>query len=729
MTADEYAAMMDDVARHFLGEPNAALSQPRRGMLRWGCRGSLSVNTKRGVFSDFETGESGGVIDFVMLKGGYDRDAAKEWLKNFHNGGNGADIGNGKDPFADAGIECTYDYVDETGKLLSQVCRALPGNKPRFWQRRPAGHGGWIKNLDGVRRVLFRLPQLVEAVERGMTILLLEGEKDVLTAMRLGFAATCNPGGADKTGSKWRSEFSEFLRGANVELGPDNDDVGWAHVNAVGNKLTGIAKSIRVLKMPKGIKDLSEWADAGGTAEQLAKMVEEAPTWVPPSDTILGDGLIDEAKAAATAAEDAILEAVAKARPGIDRAKKRKQAATQLHVSPRDIDEELEQRWPGGERVEAPLHGHWTVDPWPEVAEGDALLRDIIHRLRRHVIFSHDVALASALWLMFSWVHDDVATHSPILNINSAEPESGKSTLMSVISFLMPRCIASVDITRAALYRSIKIWQPSFCIDEFDDVLSDRNENKQELRSVINSGHERGQGVLRCIEPDYTPQMFSTFAPKAIGMVGRKLPPATLGRCIFIEMRRKKGSELVEKFHRVDDPDLASLRSRLQRWSADNIETLRNAAPPMPEMLVNRAADNWCLLFAIADLAGEEWGDKARAAALTIEGKNDKQSIGARALADIRRLFRDRGNPDCMRSDTIVAELVQDPEGPWAEYSRGKPLTQNKLAKLLGNFGVHSQNVQPEGMSQARGYKRVWLEEVWSRYLPDETANTGEGAL
>jgi hypothetical protein len=149
----------------------------------------------------------------------------------------------------------------------------------------------------------------------------------------------------------------------------------------------------------------------------------------------------------------------------------------------------------------------------------------------------------------------------------------------------------------------------------------------------------------------------------------------------------------------------------------------------MPEMLVNRAADNWCLLFAIADLAGEEWGDKARAAALTIEGKNDKQSIGARALADIRRLFRDRGNPDCMRSDTIVAELVQDPEGPWAEYSRGKPLTQNKLAKLLGNFGVHSQNVQPEGMSQARGYKRVWLEEVWSRYLPDETANTGEGAL
>jgi hypothetical protein len=715
MAGMDYGSIIEDVARRLLGEPNPTQSKPQRGILRWGNRGSLEVNTRLGVFYDHELGVGGGLVDFVAHKGGHDRAGAVEWLRreNYFGNGNG-----GNSSFV---IDETYPYTDENGDLLYEVVRLVPKD---FRQRRPHPLG-WEWSLGDVRRVLYRLHDIIVDVAAGKTILVPEGERDVNNLVRLGFAATCNSGGANK----WRDDISEPLRGADVVLLPDADEPGWKHVNAVGNALTGIAKSIRILILPGGHKDVSDWLAAGGTAEQLAKLVAEAPTWVSPSDAILG-GLLDEAKAAAKAAEDAIIEAVAKARPGIDRAKKRKEAAKRLHVSPRDIDEELEQRWPGGERVEAPLHGHWTVDPWPDVAEGDALIRDIIRRFRRHVVFNHDVALASALWLMFSWVHDEVATHSPILNINSAEPESGKSTLMSVISFLMPRCISSVDITKAALYRSIKIWEPSFCIDEFDDTLSARgDENKQELRSVINSGHERGQGVLRCIEPDYTPQMFSTFAPKAIGMVGRKLPPATLGRCIFIEMRRKKGSELVEKFHRVDDPDLASLRSRLQRWAADNTEALRNAVPAMPGTLVNRAADNWCVLFAIADLCGGEWGDKARAAALTIEGKSDKQSIGVRALADVRRLFRARGNPDCMLSATIVAELVQDPEGPWVEYSRGKPLTQNKLAKLLGNFGVHSQNVQPEGMSQGKGYKLVWLEEVWSRYLPDEIANTGEGAL
>ena len=59
---------------------------------------------------------------------------------------------------------------------------------------------------------------------------------------------------------------------------------------------------------------------------------------------------------------------------------------------------------------------------------------------------------------MLSWVHDEIATHSPILNINSAEPESGKSTTMGLIAFLMPKCIASVEVSEAAIYRAIKRW-------------------------------------------------------------------------------------------------------------------------------------------------------------------------------------------------------------------------------------------------------------------------------
>jgi hypothetical protein len=64
-------------------------------------------------------------------------------------------------------------------------------------------------------------------------------------------------------------------------------------------------------------------------------------------------------------------------------------------------------------------------------------------------------------------VHDDIAVHSPILLVTSAEPECGKTTTLGFMSFLAPRAIASVDISKAALYRSIQRWSPSFIIDEF----------------------------------------------------------------------------------------------------------------------------------------------------------------------------------------------------------------------------------------------------------------------
>ena len=304
---------------------------------------------------------------------------------------------------------------------------------------------------------------------------------------------------------------------------------------------------------------------------------------------------------------------------------------------------------------------------------------------------------------MLSWVHDEIATHSPILNINSAEPESGKSTTMGLIAFLMPKCIASVEVSEAAIYRAIKRWQPSFCFDEFDSILAD--DDKAALRSVINSGHTRGQGVLRCIGDDKVPELFPTFAPKAIGMVGRKLAPATLSRCIFIELRRRKKDEHVEKFKHQDDSELADLRRRLRRWAIDNQDTLRDAKPSMPEELQNRRADNWQLQLAIADLCSgaEDFGDKARAAAVKIEGKTDKSTDGVRLLADIKSLFDADPGAHCMSSAAMVDSLVNDEEKPWAEFTGGKPLTQNRLAKLLGAYRISSQTFTRRGRRTPRG--------------------------
>ena len=548
------------------------------------------------------------------------------------------------------------------------------------------------------------MPELIEAVALGRPILIVEGEKKVEALRQIGIAATCNVGGANK----WLPHYSRYLAGADVVLVPDNDEPGWQHINQIGASLTGIAARVRVLVLPdlppKG--DIVDWAEAGGTREELDKLIEVAPDWQPPAaevDKADSKKSSDEAKATATATENELLEALARMPPGVEFARQRARVARDLGVPRGAIDDELEARR-SGEHATAPLHGWWIVEPWPGPVDSDSLLRDIIARLRRHIVISEDDGLAIALWIMLAWVHDEVATHSPILNVNSAEPESGKSTTLGLISFLAPQCISSVEISEAALYRAIKLWQPSFAIDEFDSVLA--SEDKTQLRSVINSGHTRGQGVLRCVGDEKTPELFSTFCPKAIGMCGRKLPAATLSRCIFVDLKRKRSTENVERFEHKDDAGLADLRRRLKRWAMDNEETLRAAAPSMPAELTNRRADNWRLQLAIAELALADWSEKARAAALKIEGKADVRTIGVRLLADIRKLFDADPAVHCMLSQIMVEKLVEDPEQPWIEYAKGKPLTQNRLAKLLGAYSIISTTVHPPGLKHGKGYYR-----------------------
>jgi hypothetical protein len=630
----DFAALIGPVARKLWGEPNDALCKD--GELRWGTRGSKSVNLAQGVWFDHEANEGGGTRDLIWRETGLVSDDAIAWLED-------EGLLDGATNTGGRRIVAEYDYPDENGTLLYQVVRYDP---KKFLQRRPDGRDGWIWNLDNTRRVLYRLPELIEGIAAEHPVFIPEGEKDVENLRRLGLVATTNPGGASKgEKSKWRPEYNDHLRGADVVLIPDNDETGWKHVHAIGASLTGIAARIRVLMLP-GAKDASAWLEAGGTREQLDALIESAPDWVKP-------------------AEAEVLEALRAMPKGVERGRRRRELARELGVSRHDIDDEIEARTAADARGPAPLYGHWITDPWPETVEGDSLLRDIILRLQRHVVIGHDEALTVALWVIFSWVHDAVATHSPILLVTSAEPESGKTTVLGILGYLMPRAIVSVDIAEAALYRSIELWQPSFAIDEFDEVLT--SEDKRPLRSVINSGHTRGSGVLRCntAPHDKTPRRFPTFAPKAIGMVGRKMPATTLGRCLIVEMRRKKASEHVERFKHEDDAGLASLRSRLLRWSTDSEESVRDVEPRMPAELDNRRADNWRLLLAIADLAGDEYGDKARAAALKLEGRADKRTLGAQLLAAIRKVFDENG-ADCILSAALVAALVNDLDQPWA---------------------------------------------------------------
>jgi hypothetical protein len=179
----------------------------------------------------------------------------------------------------------TYDYLDEQGNLLFQKVRNPPGNAQRFWQRRPDGKGGWVNNTQGVRKVLYRLPEVIEAIASERTIVVVEGEKDADNLWRIGVPATCSPDGAADTGKtpKWRPEYSEALRGADIVVIPDHDAAGYAHAGATATMSAGAAKRVRVLALakhwpecPKG-GDISDWLAAGHTREELDALIERAP--------------------------------------------------------------------------------------------------------------------------------------------------------------------------------------------------------------------------------------------------------------------------------------------------------------------------------------------------------------------------------------------------------------------------------------------------------------------
>jgi len=146
-----------------------------------------------------------------------------------------------------------YQYRNEHGRVIFEVARFEPvGQRKTFRQRRPVA-GGWEWNLQGIDRVLYRLPEVIECIAAGSTIYLVEGEKDVETLVRLGLCATCNSGGA----GKWEEQYTAALAGADVVIIADADEPGRAHARAVKEFLVeaGCTVEIRESAYEKDITD------------------------------------------------------------------------------------------------------------------------------------------------------------------------------------------------------------------------------------------------------------------------------------------------------------------------------------------------------------------------------------------------------------------------------------------------------------------------------------------
>ncbi|MGH7322463.1 MAG: AAA family ATPase [Candidatus Rokuibacteriota bacterium] len=171
-------------------------------------------------------------------------------------------------------IVATYDYRDEAGTLLYQVCRFDPKD---FRPRRPDGKGGWVWGLGHVRRVLYRLPDLAEHDR----VLWVEGEKDVERLWALGLPATTSQGGA----RNFRPDYARQLVDVAVReviVIPDHDAAGHEYASGVATALTQAGLTVRLLELP-GLPergDVSDWLLAGHTRDELRALADGAPMCV-----------------------------------------------------------------------------------------------------------------------------------------------------------------------------------------------------------------------------------------------------------------------------------------------------------------------------------------------------------------------------------------------------------------------------------------------------------------
>lgn len=187
-------------------------------------------------------------------------------------------------------VVTAYHYRDEHGNVEYVKERYQPKD---FRIKRPDGHGGWVhkgifQGPNAARRVLYQLPEVLAGIADRRTIFLCEGEKDVRAAEAAGAVATCNHEGASKAGqrSKWRPEYGDILKGADVVIVADNDDAGRAHARAAYDDLKHKAASVRIVRGVVGAEhaDLFDHLAAGHGLDDLVPLDDDCDPSVSHTD-------------------------------------------------------------------------------------------------------------------------------------------------------------------------------------------------------------------------------------------------------------------------------------------------------------------------------------------------------------------------------------------------------------------------------------------------------------
>jgi hypothetical protein len=352
------------------------------------------------------------------------------------------------------------------------------------------------------------------------------------------------------------------------------------------------------------------------------------------------------------------------------------------------------------------------AEPYHSDVDGVQLLDDIAAILHNHMVLPDGAAEAIALWILWTYCFDHFRI-APILAIISPQKRCGKSRLLEILNETCEAPLLASNITAAAVFRTVQMYHPTLLVDEADSFLP----KNEELRGVFNSGHTKASAfVVRCDGETNEPKKFSTWSPKAIAGIG-KLPGTIQDRSIMVSLKRKLPGEKIANLNSEFFSQADLIRQRCRRWADDHV------AGPVHELATvgitnnDRAEDNWAPIATIASIAGGDWLDRVRSAALSGLPDDDRDDLSLMLLRDIRDVF----TTDRVFSDDLVEKLNDLADRPWPDLKHGNGLTQNTLARYLSPFGIAPKKIKIHGASK-RGYTLEMFGDVFDRYLEKQTA-------
>ena len=556
-------------------------------------------------------------------------------------------------------------------------------------------------------------------------VYIFEGEQKADLANELGFTATTSGGSTQIDKYYWQP-----LAGRTVYLWADNDSAGAKWLEQLYQVLETLGVNIKVidagvLGLPeKG--DIVDWvamqrqAQPNISNEDLAAAIKKLPIFADEQlVSLLADDLDQpsslilpqDGEQVTPELAQSIVERLA-ALPELEYQLKRSESAKALNnMSVGTLDKLVKQ---ARCELEAETTQSLVIDtePYQKPVDGAAVANEIYQLIPRHIACTDAVAIASTLWIIFTWVIE--ASHiAPIAWINAPEKRCGKSQLLTLIALMSKRSLPSSNITAAALFRCIEKYKPTLIIDEVDTFINDN----EDLRGILNAGYSRDNPyIIRCAGDDNEPKEFYVYGAKALSGIG-KIPSTLMDRSISLTLRRKPNNEHRDRVRDLSRDATNTIKAKLARWSDDNLLAVKEAVPTLPQAINDRMQDNWEILLKVAMVLGDDWLKRANQACIEISGiEHDEPSLNEQLLMDIRAVF-ERKKATRLFSDDLIVALCADPEMNWSTHNRGKTITQKQVSNRLSEYGISSRQMRI-GQDNRRGYDIADFTDTFKRYLP-----------